>query len=141
MQQPPAHAGDADAVLPTSVQRLSGTASSTPPQTVQVTPSTASLSDLKSALLARGASQPLPCDDGLEAPPLQDEGSGDLAYDFDYHADMVHAFVLVAAWSATVATYSRIACELLAQHDGYLCKVRPQLQGDAWGRRTLCVLL
>jgi hypothetical protein len=38
--------------------------------------------------------------------------------------DPTAAFCLVASWSMTVSTYSKIVHELLDQHGGYLCKVR-----------------
>jgi hypothetical protein len=39
--------------------------------------------------------------------------------------DMVSAFCLVAAWSEAISAYSATAVDLLEQHRGYLCKVRP----------------
>eukprot|EP00892_Ulva_mutabilis_P010800 jgi/Ulvmu1/8092/UM004_0331.1 len=46
-------------------------------------------------------------------------GSGDSAQDL---YTLISAFCLVASWSVTVTTYSRVLLELLEKHEGYLCK-------------------
>lgn len=37
---------------------------------------------------------------------------------------LISAFCLVASWSMAIGSYSKLLKKLLAQHNGYLCKVR-----------------
>jgi hypothetical protein len=62
------------------------------------------------------------CDSGLHEHAGGHKAEG---LDAETNIDIVSAFCLVASWSVAVASYSRIVCELLTQHNGYLCKVRP----------------